>query len=731
MAKTQDRRRLRASPGTIGAPEHFLIEQTEPAAIANIQDAQVIKEDDLFLLTDRDGEIPRQNTSGFGLYFQDTRYLSAYEIFIEEVKPIVLLSTAEMGFSAEQEMTNPLIYTAQGRPIAKQTMAIRRERVLDSAVQERVYITNFNIFKVNLNVRIDIGADFVDVFEVRGMSRPRRGEVLAPDVTEDSITFGYRGLDGIERRTKLTFSPRPYHISPQSVTYRVGLRHRESTSFRVTITLDSNKPEAPFVTTFDRLTKDYEAWTQSCTQVETPNEFFQSVIRRCLADVRLLRSGNSDEAYLAAGIPWFATLFGRDLLITSVQVLPYNTDICKRALRLLARHQGVRVDPWRDEEPGKILHELRLGEMANLDEVPFTPYYGSVDSTPLFLLTAAEYYAWTADIELMREIEPNLLAALEWLDRFGDMYGTGYVSYEKHSSRGLVNQGWKDSADAIVNPDGTLAYPPIALVEVQGYVYAAKERLAQVFLHLGKPELARQLSREAADLKARFNMDFWIESEKFYAIALDGNNHPVGTVTSNPGHCLWTGIIEKDRARDVVSRLLANDMFSGWGIRTLSSRAPRYNPLGYHLGTIWPHDNSLIAMGFKRYGFMEEVSEIATALYDACRTFDYYRLPELFCGVPRTRYNVPVRYPIACSPQAWASGTMLLILQAMLGLEPNAAAGELNIVRPRLPAWLERVSLSRMTVGSGKVDLIIHRRDNRTEVDISEITGRLKVSVMN
>lgn len=729
MAKPQERQRR--SRAQIGSPENFLIEQNEPAAIATIQDAQVIKEKDLFLLTNREGEMPRQNTSGYGLYHQDTRYLSTYELFMEEVKPIVLLSTAELGFSAEQEMTNPLIYSHLGRPIPKQTIAIRRERLIDTSVQERLFITNFNIFKIYLDLRLEVGADFADIFEVRGMTRPRRGEALPPYVTEDSITFAYLGLDGVERQAKITFSPRPNHISTQGVIYRIALRHRESTSFRVTVTINNSRPAAPFITSFDRMSKDYRDWMRSCTQVESPNEFFQSIIHRCLADVRLLRSGNGEEPYIAAGIPWFATLFGRDLLITSMQTLPYNSDTARQTLRLLAKHQGTRVDPWRDEEPGKILHELRLGEMARLDEVPFTPYFGSVDSTPLFLLLVGDYYAWTGDLQLIREIEPNILAALQWIESYGDISGTGYVSYEKHSAKGLVNQGWKDSADAIVNPDGTLAYPPIALVEVQGYVYAAKDRLSRIFTHLGQPEFARRLAREALDLRARFNLDYWVEKDKFYAVALDGFNNQVSTVTSNPGHCLWTGIIDRDRGQHVVNRLLNNDMFSGWGIRTLSSRAPRYNPLGYHLGTIWPHDNSAIAMGFKKYGFEDEVNEVVTALYDACRSFDYYRLPELFCGVPRTRYNVPVRYPIACSPQAWAAGSMLQLLQAMVGLDPDAPSEELNIVRPRLPGWLESVRLSRLAVGNARVDLTIHRRDNRTEVDIAEITGRLKVSVVS
>ncbi|MDP2726524.1 MAG: amylo-alpha-1,6-glucosidase, partial [Dehalococcoidia bacterium] len=533
------------------------------------------------------------------------------------------------------------------------------------------------------------------------------------------------------RQTKITFSPKPAEVNPQGVTYRLSLRHRESTSFRVTITINNIKPSAPFIASFDHLTRDYREWMRECTQVESPNEFLASIVHRCLADVRLLQTGSHEDPYVAAGIPWFATLFGRDLLVTSLQVLAYNTNIAKRSLLLLAKYQGKKVDPWRDEEPGKILHELRLGEMAHLDEVPFTPYYGSVDSTPLFLLLAGEFYSWTGDLGLMRELEPHLLAALNWLENYGDRDGDGYIDYEKRSAKGLVNQGWKDSADAIVNPDGTLAYPPIALVEVQGYVYAAKERLARVFAHLGKVELALRLSQEAQDLKARFNRDFWLEKEKFYALALDGFNKPVATIASNPGHALWAGIVDKERAEYVVNRLMANDMSSGWGIRTLSSRAPRYNPLGYHMGTIWPHDNSIIAMGFKRYGFEEEIDEVATALYDACRAFDYYRLPELFCGVPRTRYNVPVRYPIACSPQAWAAGSMLQLLQAILGLEPNAPEEELSIVSPRLPSWLERIRLSNLSVGKSKVDLIIHRRNGRTEVDIAAIEGKLKVSVVS
>jgi glycogen debranching enzyme len=355
------------------------------------------------------------------------------------------------------------------------------------------------------------------------------------------------------------------------------------------------------------------------------------------------------------------------------------------------------------------------------------PYYGTIDATPLFLMLVAEYFAWTGDMELIRELEPNLMAAMEWIDKYGDADKCGYVEYCKRSPKGLLNQGWKDSRNGIVNGDGTLVKPPIALVEVQGYVYAAKRSMAWLLSLLGKDQVARRLRREAAALKTRFNRDFWLEDEGFYALALGANKEPAESITSNPGQCLWTGIIDRDKAAKVVERLFANDMFSGWGIRTLSSQAARYNPLGYHLGSIWPHDNSLIGMGLKRYGFDDELNELATALYDCCRAFDYYRLPELFCGVPRTAHSLPVRYPVACRPQAWAAGAFMLLLQAILGLAPDAPENTLRIIRPRLPYWLEEVEVRGLKVGNSTVDLLYERQRGRTKVST---TAKRGVSVL-
>jgi glycogen debranching enzyme len=412
-----------------------------------------------------------------------------------------------------------------------------------------------------------------------------------------------------------------------------------------------------------------------------------------------------------------------------MQTLPYHSEIARTTLRLLARSQGTELNPMRDEEPGKILHELRFDELSAAGELPYSPYYGSIDSTPLFLLLVAEYYDWTADLRLVRELLPAIKAAFEWMDVFGDPKGDGYLSYEKRSAKGLVNQGWKDSWDAVVHANGTLAQPPIALAEVQGYAYAARRRLAPVLERVGEARLAARLRRDAKRLYQRFNDDFWMPSQNFYAIALDGNRQHVESVTTNPAHCLWTGLIDPAHAPEVVSRLLANDMFSGWGLRTLAGGSPRFNPIGYHLGSVWPHDNSIAAMGFKMYGLHDELNEVATALFDACTSFPYFRLPEVFGGETRSAHNAPVPYPVACRPQAWAAGAFLLITQAMLGLKPEAPEKRLRIVDPKLPYWLNSVNVRGLRVGAGEVSLNYRRDGNLTRVEIEEATGGIDVFI--
>jgi len=686
--------------------------------IRDIRDALVIREGDVFLLTDTAGNVPPNNPNGFGLYHADTRYLSVYDFSFVDARPVMLLSTAELGFSEEQVLTNPTMLSDDGRVLPRGSLELRRQRVVDDALEETLHVTNYNVFPVSFDVLYRLGADFADIFEVRGSERKQRGELLPTRVEDGHVVFSYKGLDGRNRQTMVGFSPPPVAIDEGQVTFHFVLEHRQSSVVRLLFAIDGHLKAPQGVERFVSLAQQYRQWMDSTTRVRTDNEFFNAVLERSLADLRMLWHQEDGHCYLAAGTPWFDTIFGRDTAIASMQTLAFNPDIARQCLKTLTRWQGTRFDDWRDEEPGKILHELREDEMTATGELPFSPYYGSIDSTPLFLLLAAEYYPWTGDLELLRELEPSLRAALQWVDTYGDPDRCGYLEYEKRSPTGLVNQGWKDSREAVIYADGTLAKPPIALVEVQGYVYAAKKKLAPLFAALGDRPLASRLREEAASLKRRFNRDFWLENENFFALALDGDKHPADAITSNPGHALWTGIAQRRLGEPVVETLMRNDMFSGWGIRTLSATSSRFNPLGYHLGTVWPHDNSLIAMGFKKYGFEEELNEVATALFDAARAMSYYRLPELFAGSARTTYSAPVPYPVACRPQAWAAGSFPLLLQAILGLRPNAPAGELLIVRPRLPHWLEAVQVRGLRVGKGEVDLSYRRRGRRTMVDV-------------
>ena len=699
-------------------------------AIQDIRDALVIRERDLFFLTDLGGQVPRGNPNGYGLYYQDTRYLSGYEFSFSQAKPIVLLSTADLGYTSEHVLTNPTLIDLDGRRVPSGTIEVRRVRVLEDVMEENVRVTNYNSRPVSLEIILRFAADFADIFEVRGHEPEFRGDLDPPIWRHSALTMGYKGRDGRRRETLVMFDPRPLSVQTDVevgfVTYRVDLQPQESASIRLVITVDGRLEAAQGVERYDVVQEEYGAWLSGTTEIRTDNEFFNVVLQRSLSDLRML--WNPQEAgagYPAAGTPWYDTLFGRDSAIVGMQTLALKPEIARDCLVSLSRWQGKKFDSWRDEEPGKILHELRQGELTQTGELPFSPYFGSVDSTPLFLWLAGEYFAWTGDVGLLSQLETNLRAGLHWLTKYSGL-ADGYLRYERRSARGLVNQGWKDSHDAICHEDGTLCEPPISLVEVQAYAYAAYRSLSRVFLSLGDSRLAEKLEQDAAALARRFNRDFWLPSG-FYALALDGSGRRAASITSNPGQVLWGGAASRTHADKVVHRLMEPDMFSGWGIRTLRAASRRYNPLGYHVGTVWPHDNSLIAMGFKRYGFEEALNRVATGLFDAARAFPYYRLPELFGGDERSVHQAPVPYPIACRPQAWAAGSIPLITQAILGLCPDATARTLSIVRPQLPNWLETVNVNALRVGDAEVDLRYRRRGGHTRVDVIDIRGDLQV----
>jgi glycogen debranching enzyme len=478
-----------------------------------------------------------------------------------------------------------------------------------------------------------------------------------------------------------------------------------------------------------------QEWGANITQIRSDNRAFNQVIERAEQDIYLLRQTFAQGKILSAGVPWFCTLFGRDSIIAASQTLILDPLIARETLTVLAHYQGKGDDEWREEEPGKILHELRLGEMARCQEVPHTPYYGTIDATPLWLMLYAEYYAWTHDRETLEKLWGHALAAMDWIDR--NCRETGYLSYSRRSSRGLKNQGWKDSGDCIVNRNGEQATGPISLCEVQAYVYAAKIRLSEIARLKKRIDLSDRWLEEAADLKARFNRDFWVSDQDYCALALDGDGNPVDSITSNPGHCLNLGIFSLERAKSIAERLQAPDMFNGWGIRTLSSLSPAYNPMGYHIGSVWPHDNGMIALGLRSLGLVDQALELAQGLVDMTMQQPYFRPPELFCGYERSGESGPVRYPVACTPQAWATGTIFQLLQMMVNLVPDAPGNRLRIIDPALPPSIHQLSLKNLKVGSTLLDLeflregesLKERSATTTACRVTKKRGNLRVVI--
>ncbi len=649
-------------------------------AAKDIRDATLVKDGELFMLADLEGNVPAGNGDGLGLYHRDTRFLSAFDLEMQGLRPTILLSSGRWHFLGTYVLTNPGLVTDRGVSIAEETIQIRRYRIVRGRrLSESITFQNFNPFPVEMEIAVRVGADFADIFDVRGfLTSGAEGRVVVPEVAGASLGFRCEGRDGIRRATSVRFDPPPTGLADGVARYRLDLSARGSQ--RVTIEIevteeprvspDACASAAALPSIIGRRRLDASA------TVETSNELFNAVIAQARADLRALESGDEACPFLAAGIPWYAALFGRDSVIAALSDLWLSSSAAKHTLALLAGAQGARDDPWRDEEPGKILHESRRGELARANLVPFGPYFGTVDATPLWIMVLAEHHRATGDLALLRGLLPNLEAALGWIDHHGDLDGDGFIEYRTRSPAGLANQGWKDSWDGIVHADGSLPEPPIALVEAQAYVYAAKRGAARLFRALGDPSRGRALDVEAARLRDAFDAAFWMPSEGFYCLALDGKKRQVAAISSNPGHALYCGIAPPERAARMAERLMSEDLFSGWGVRTLSNREVRYNPAGYHIGTVWPHDNALIALGLKRYGLEAPAESLATGLFDAAQHFPSYRMPELFCGFARSAFGVPVRYPVACSPQAWAATAWSMLLQAILGVRPDAAARE-------------------------------------------------------
>lgn len=701
----------------------------------DISDELVIRENDLTFVTLPNAEIPTQNNYGYGLYFNDCRFLSGYLLTIMGVTLTQILSSDERGYGSTVIMTNPEFKDCHGNAIGPETIIITRDTVIPDYIVETITMENFNQSDVTLDLTLEFDSDFNDIFTIRGIIEPADGEILPIKYGDGKLILSYQGQDGHLRKTTIEFDPAPTEVKDGSCNFELDIKSYGSRVIKVSIFVEDIKPgQLPKRVSTDAqkkinmIKRAYAMVKECCNNIPTSNNIFNSIMERSLADLNMMRMKLDGHLYHSAGVPWYDALFGRDSLISAIQLLPFDAEPARSTLLLHAKYQGTKVDDWRDEQPGKILHELRVGELANLGLIPQTPYYGSVDATPLYLILLAEYIDWTGDIRLFRDLIKNVDAAIEWIDRYGDLDGSGFTSYARHSPKGIFNQGWKDSWDSVSHADGSIAAHPIAPAEVQGYVYMAKRRIAGLYEHIGRQDDANRLRREAVSLKEKFNDRFWLKDKKYFAEALDKSG-TCDVISSNPGQALWSEIIEPEKAKLVVERMFEEDMFTGWGIRTLSSKERRYNPLGYHNGTVWPHDNSIIAMGLRKYGFFNELSALFTCMYDAARLFSEYRLPECFGGFSRMTYSVPVNYPVACSPQAWSSGAIPFTLIASLGITPDALNGRLMLTRPHLPPWLDRVQFTNIKIGDALTNLEFRRIEEDTLVNVTGKHGALNVQI--
>jgi glycogen debranching enzyme len=697
---------------------------------------RVLKHGDTFAVFDRFGDVHPIGTGGQGIYYEGTRYLSAFELRVNGQRPMLLNSNVRQDNSLlTVDLTTPDFYDDGQLAVLKGTVHLFRAKLLwQGAAHEHIRLANFGDRRVKLRLSLQFDADYSDIFEVRGFIRTRRGTLLAPQVHDDRVVIAYEGLDGVARRTILRFSPTPTKVSAGRAEYEIVLDPKEKIELQVVVICEpSGYTQHPVgyeeaLATAEKALPDAE---QRGCRIWTSNERFNDWINRSAADLVMLSTDTADGPYPYAGVPWYSTPFGRDGILTAILYMGVDPSMARAVLTYLGHAQADAVSPENDAEPGKILHETRKGELAALGEIPFGRYYGSIDSTPLFVVLAGAYYHRTGDLGFISGLWPHLERALQWIDAYGDVDGDGFVEYERKSSKGLTNQGWKDSEDAVFHRDGGLAHGSIALAEVQGYVYLAKLHAAALAQALDLPEQASSLRKAAAQLRQRFERAFWSKELGTYAIALDGEKRPCLVRSSNAGQVLWTGIATLAHARRTGGRLFEPSSFSGWGVRTIAEGEARYNPMSYHNGSIWPHDNALIAMGLARYGMRHQALQILAAMFDASQFMDQQRLPELYCGFVRRPNEGPTLYPVACSPQAWASASVFYLLQAALGLSFDAPAHSVRFDHPMLPPFLRRVEVRNLRIGDAAIDLAFERH-NKYEVAVNLLhkEGDVEVSVL-
>jgi glycogen debranching enzyme len=628
------------------------------------------------------------------------------------------------------DLTNFDTGTQPGIP--RGTVHLYRSKFLDEGIcYEQFRLTNYGLTPVEFSLSFEFGADFADIFEVRGTERHQKGRFQSTRVESDKVALNYLGLDSVFRSTCVNFSPAPAALSDSSASYDVRLASKEESTISVTVVCERSSAARHTLPYKEALTarnaQCQEELFGGC-KIRTSSKPFNAWLARAEADLRMLIQGNPEGAYPYAGVPWFNTVFGRDGIIAAMECLWMHPGIAEGVLNYLALTQATESNAEQDAEPGKIVHEVRRGEMAALKEVPFGKYYGSVDATPLFVLLAGGYFVRTNNLEFLKTIWPNIVRALEWIDRYGDADGDGFVEYSRRSAEGLSNQGWKDSGDAIFHAEGRLAQAPIALCEVQAYVYAAKLSAALIARGLGEESRAAELEWQAGELQRRFEQHFWSDELGTYVIALDGNKNQCRVRTSNAGHALLCKIASRERAATTAETLLSEAMFSGWGIRTVAAGESRYNPMSYHDGSVWPHDNALIAVGLSLYGFQSKVADVFNGMYEASAHVDLHQLPELFCGFhKRADSSGPTLYPVACSPQAWAAGSVFLLFRAALGINIRASERVIRFCNPTLPPNLDEVTIENLRVADASVNLLIRRHQEGIAVEVLRREGEVEV----
>jgi glycogen debranching enzyme len=694
---------------------------------------RVLKYGPMFAVFDRFGDIRTSGLGEHGIYFRGTRYLSRLNLFFGSTQPMFLSSGVRADnalFSAD--LTNVDLISDDTVVLGRGSIHVVRSRLLkDGTCYEQMRLTNYGPTTVRLPVRIEFAADFVDIFEVRGVTRPQRGELLPEVIGHDHVTLSYIGLDKVKRTTRLQCSPEPSEASESRILIETELPPRETA--RIQLVIECGETLPPQAETFDSalaaVVAELAEKQSACCTIRSSNNQFNNWINRSLSDVQMMTVGNPETNYPYAGVPWFSTVFGRDGIITALECLWVNPLIARGVLQYLAATQALQSDPLAEADPGKILHETRHGEMAALGEIPFGCYYGSVDSTPLFVMLAGEFYQRTADLDFIRALWPHIELALAWIDTYGDLDGDGFVEYQRRSDKGLIQQGWKDSSDSVFHANGSLAEPPIALCEVQGYVFAAKQHAATLSAALGDTRRAEELKAQARQLQRKFEETFWCDDISIYALALDGQKRPCCVRTSNAGHCLYTKIAGPDHAERVARTLMEDDSFSGWGVRTVSSSERKYNPISYHNGSVWPHDNGILAVGLANYGGTSAAARLLDSLFEASSFFELNRLPELMCGLHRRPGEGPTLYPVACSPQAWSAGSAFMLLQASLGLSISASEQRVVLNRPALPDSVSSLRIDSLQLGDSQVDLEVERVGHEVKVNVEHADQRLDIVV--